>query len=45
MSRKQGVMLVGIADEFKDELELIEQDIEKKSQSEKHPVQPQPNKE
>ena len=45
MSRKQGVILVGIADEFKDELELIEQDIEKKSQSEKQPVQPQQNKE
>ena len=45
MSRKQGVILVGIADEYKEELELIEQDIEKKSQSEKHPVQPQPNKE
>ena len=34
MSRKQGVMLVGIADEFKDELEEIEADIEKKNKQE-----------
>ena len=34
MSRKQGVMLVGIADEFKDELEEIEADIEKQNKQE-----------